>query len=157
MKKTNRREFVKNVSSAALAASIFPLTGSATTDSVVEKRVLGRTGEMVSIMGIGGFHIGHESVSDEDSIQIMRKSIDNGINFMDNAWSYQKGRSEELMGRALKDGYREKVLLMTKMRARTVDGVKEQLETFFTNSLLFVFFILISIYVEQFIMMLKIH
>lgn len=129
MKKTNRREFVKNVSSAALAASIFPLTGSATTDSVVEKRVLGRTGEMVSIMGIGGFHIGKDEVSDEVSIEIMRKSIDNGINFMDNAWSYQKGRSEELMGRALKDGYRKKVLLMTKMRARTVDGVKEQLET----------------------------
>lgn len=129
MKKTNRREFVKNVSSAALAASIFPLTGSTVTNTLVEKRILGRTGEKVSIMGIGGFHIGQEKVLDDVAIEIMRKSIDNGINFMDNAWSYQKGRSEELMGRALKDGYREKVLLMTKMRARNVEGVKKQLET----------------------------
>ena len=93
------------------------------------KRVLGRTGEKVSLLTTGGFHIGLESMTEEESVAIIRTSIDNGVNFLDNAWVYQDGRSERYMGKALKDGYRKKVLLMTKILARDVEGAKEQLET----------------------------
>ena len=128
MRKTNRRIFIKNISSATVAASIFPITANSALSGEIPKRILGRTGEKVTIIGIGGYHIGVDTLTDEKAIELIRKSIDIGVNFMDNAWTYHKGRSEEIMGRALKDGYREKVLLMTKMKARTVDGVKEQLE-----------------------------
>jgi predicted aldo/keto reductase-like oxidoreductase len=129
MKKTNRREFVRNISSVALGASILPLTSAKSKTMSLPKRVLGRTGEKVTILGIGGFHVAADFVTDEVAIQIIRTSIDRGVNFMDNAWSYQKGRSETLMGQALKDGYRKKVLLMTKLMARTVEDAKKQLET----------------------------
>lgn len=129
MKKTNRREFVRNISSVALGASILPLTSAKSKTLSLPKRVLGRTGEKVTILGIGGFHVAADFVTDEVAIQIIRTSIDRGVNFMDNAWSYQKGRSETLMGQALKDGYRKKVLLMTKLMARTVEDAKKQLET----------------------------
>jgi predicted aldo/keto reductase-like oxidoreductase len=129
MKKTNRREFVKNISSAALATSFFPLTSGKNIPGDLPKRVLGRTGEKVTILGIGGFHVAADFVAEEVAIEIIRSAIDRGVNFMDNAWSYQKGRSETLMGKALKDGYRKKVLLMTKLMARTVEEAKIQLET----------------------------
>lgn len=129
MKKTNRREFVKNISSAALATSFFPLTSGKNIPIELPKRVLGRTGEKVTILGIGGFHVAADFVTDEIAIQIIRTAIDRGVNFMDNAWSYQKGRSETIMGQALKNGYRKKVLLMTKLMARTVEDAKKQMET----------------------------
>jgi predicted aldo/keto reductase-like oxidoreductase len=69
-----------------------------------------------------------ESLSDEQGIEIIRAAIDRGVNFLDNAHVYNDGRSETLMGLALRDGYREKVLLMTKLRDRTLEGVKQQLE-----------------------------
>lgn len=125
----NRREFVKNISSVAIASTMLPLLGGKKIESELPKRVLGRTGEMVTILGMGGFHFAADFVTDEIALQIIRTSIDRGINFMDNAWSYQNGRSETLMGQALKDGYREKVLLMTKLMARTVEDAKIQIET----------------------------
>lgn len=129
MIKTNRREFVKNISGMAIAASILPLMSSKSAELSIPQRTLGRTGEKITILGIGGFHLGADIVTDEIAIQIIRTAIDQGVNFMDNAWSYQNGRSETLMGLALKDGYRQKVLLMTKLMARTVDEAKKQLET----------------------------
>jgi len=129
MIKTNRREFVKNISGMAIAASFLPLMSSKNAEFSIPQRTLGRTGEKISILGLGGFHVGADIVTDEIAIQIIRTAIDRGVNFMDNAWSYQKGRSETLMGLALKDGYREKVLLMTKLMARTVEEAKKQLET----------------------------
>lgn len=130
--KSDRRTFLKNVSSLAVGATILPFYARANSNIPSERpkmRVLGRTGEMVSALGIGGHHIGDKKVTDDVAIQIMRSAIDRGVNFMDNAWFYKKGRSEELMGRALLDGYREKVLLMTKVKARTLDMAKEQFET----------------------------
>jgi predicted aldo/keto reductase-like oxidoreductase len=91
-------------------------------------RVLGKTGEKVSLLCLGGAHIGGKEVTDEDSIAIMRTAVDEGVNFFDNAWAYHNGRSELLMGRALKDGYRDKVFLMTKGQARDAAGAQRFLE-----------------------------
>ena len=79
-------------------------------------RILGHTGQKVSAIGLGGFHIGAR-MTEAESIQIIRYAIDNGITFMDNCWDYNEGASEIRMGKALKDGYRNKVFLMTKIDA----------------------------------------
>jgi len=88
-------------------------------------RQLGTTGEKVSIVGIGGYHLGRPG--ERESIGIIRAAIDNGVNFMDNSWSYNEGESEFRMGKALKDGYRQKVFLMTKVDGRTGKAATEQL------------------------------
>lgn len=90
-------------------------------------RTLGATGERASVIGLGGFHIGRVK-DDNEAIRLMRAAIDNGVNFMDNCWDYNGGRSEELMGRALRDGYRDKVFLMTKVDGRTRQSAAEQLD-----------------------------
>ncbi|HEY2826071.1 MAG TPA: aldo/keto reductase, partial [Pirellulales bacterium] len=90
-------------------------------------RQLGRTGEEVSLIGIGGFHIG--DVKDEsEAIKIIRTAIDRGVTFMDNSWDYHDGESERRMGKALKDGYRDKVFLMTKIDGRTKKSAAQQLD-----------------------------
>ena len=96
-------------------------------NSEIPLRVLGRTGEKVSAIGLGGFHIGGR-MTEAESIQIMRYAIDNGITFMDNCWDYNEGASEIRMGKALKDGYRNKVFLMTKIDAHTAKASNKQLE-----------------------------
>ena len=107
----NRREFLK----AAAASSLFPsaLWGRdiSATIGEMQYRTLGHTGENVSIVGVGGAHIGASGVSEGESQRIIRTAIDNGINFMDNSWSYNGGQSEIRMGKALRDGYRQKVFL----------------------------------------------
>ena len=133
MGRTNRRTFVKNISGLALGASLMPWSCKPGKSSKIQTRVLGRTGEKVTLLGIGGYHMAEDHVTDEQGIEIVRTAIDRGINFMDNAWAYQNGRSESLMGQALRDGYREKVLLMTKLRARTLEEIKVQLETCLTR------------------------
>ena len=90
-------------------------------------RTLGRTGERVSAIGMGGFHIGQPKLTDDDSIKLIRAAIDGGINFMDNSWDYNKGQSEVRMGKALKDGYRQKVFLMTKLDGRTKEEATKQI------------------------------
>ncbi|MHB1004201.1 MAG: aldo/keto reductase [Chloroflexota bacterium] len=90
-------------------------------------RTLGRTGERVSAIGIGGGHIGR-ATSDEEAIRIIRTAVDNGITFMDNCWDYHGGKSDERMGKALRDGYRQKVFLMTKIDGQTKESALRQLE-----------------------------
>jgi aryl-alcohol dehydrogenase-like predicted oxidoreductase len=90
-------------------------------------RELGRTGERVSLVGIGGWHLGLKYVEQETAIRIVREAIDRGVNFMDNCWDYNKGVSEQRMGKALQDGYREKVFLMTKIDGRTKKIAAEQI------------------------------
>lgn len=90
-------------------------------------RELGKTGERVSAIGLGGFHIGKQPDAKE-SIHLIRQAIDHGITFMDNCWDYNGGISEVRMGQALRDGYRNKVFLMTKMDGRTKDAYNKQLE-----------------------------
>ncbi len=70
-------------------------------------RQLGRTGEEVSLIGVGGFHIGVQK-DEAESIKIIRSTIDAGVTFMDNSWDYNGGASEERMGKALRDGYRKR-------------------------------------------------
>ncbi|MGB8580796.1 MAG: aldo/keto reductase [Candidatus Sulfotelmatobacter sp.] len=92
-------------------------------------RTLGRTGERVSVIGMGGFHIAQHGLTEDDSIRLVRAAIDRGITFMDNSWDYNEGQSELRMGKALKDGYRHKVFLMTKIDGRTKDLARKQIET----------------------------
>lgn len=91
-------------------------------------RSLGGTQEMVSVIGIGGAHIGMESVDEKLAIRIVRTAIDRGITFMDNCWDYHDGRSEVRMGKALRDGYRERVFLMTKIDGRSRKEAARQLD-----------------------------
>jgi aryl-alcohol dehydrogenase-like predicted oxidoreductase len=90
-------------------------------------RELGRTGVEVSIIGLGGHHIGRQK-EEQESIEIIRAAIDAGINFMDNCWDYHDGGSEVRMGKALQDGYRQKVFLMTKIDGRTKKAAAQQLD-----------------------------
>jgi len=91
-------------------------------------RVLGRTGERVSAIGLGGWHLGLKHVDEPLSIRIVRTAIDRGISFMDNSWDYNEGQSELRMGKALRDGYREKVFLMTKIDGRSKRAAAQQLD-----------------------------
>jgi aryl-alcohol dehydrogenase-like predicted oxidoreductase len=90
-------------------------------------RELGTTGERVSAIGMGGYHLGKQKDSAE-SIQLLHSGIDRGITFLDNCWDYNDGISEVRMGQALRNGYRQKVFLMTKMDGRTADEYNKQLE-----------------------------
>ncbi len=89
-------------------------------------RPLGRTGEIVSLIGIGGSHIGKPD--EDEGVRIIRTAIDRGVNFMDNCWDYSDGKCEERMGRALRDGYRDKVFLMTKIDGRTRASAARQID-----------------------------
>jgi predicted aldo/keto reductase-like oxidoreductase len=90
-------------------------------------RTLGQTGERVSIIGIGGFHLS-KPADPQLAIRIVRTALDSGINFLDNSWDYGEGESERRMGNALRDGYREKAFLMTKIDGRTAASAAEQLD-----------------------------
>src|SRR5947209_12667182 len=90
-------------------------------------RQFGRTSEEVSLIGLGGHHIGRQK-EEKESIAIIRAAIDAGITFMDNCWDYHDGGSEVRMGKALKDGYRRKVFLMTKIDGRTRQAAAAQLD-----------------------------
>lgn len=91
-------------------------------------RTLGRTGERVSAIGLGGWHIGFKTQTEALSIRIIRSAIDRGINFLDNSWDYNEGASEIRMGKALRDGYRNKAFLMTKIDGRSKSEASRQLD-----------------------------
>ena len=93
-------------------------------------RPLGRTGELVSAIGMGGFHIGKTVLGDEEATRLIHQAIDRGITFMDNCWDYNEGRSELRMGLALdQGGYRDKVYLMSKMDGRSKAEATQQIDT----------------------------
>jgi aryl-alcohol dehydrogenase-like predicted oxidoreductase len=95
--------------------------------SDIPYRALGRTGEKVSAIGVGGYHLG--LIDDEkESIRIVRAAIDRGINFLDNCWDYNNGKSEIRMGKALKDGYRDRAFLMTKVDGRSKKAAAKQID-----------------------------
>jgi aryl-alcohol dehydrogenase-like predicted oxidoreductase len=91
-------------------------------------RTLGSTGEKVSAIGVGGWHLSLKHVDENLSLRIVRTAIDRGVNFMDNSWDYQSGESERRMGKALLDGYRERAFLMTKIDGRTKKEAAKQLD-----------------------------
>lgn len=103
------------------------MTSSEVISRPIPRRPLGSTGEMVSLLAVGGHAIG-KPADPKTGIRIIRTAIDNGVSFLDNAWEYHNGRSEEIMGKALQDGYREKVILMTKNHGRDYDTYRKQLD-----------------------------
>jgi diketogulonate reductase-like aldo/keto reductase len=132
----DRRDFLKTASTAAGAAAtqqfLTPMLQAAeqTRDagSEMHYRPLGRTGERVSVIGMGGYHLGNNSLDEHGAVQLMRQAIDRGITFMDNCWDYNDGVSEVRMGKALADGYRNKVFLMTKIDGRTKEAAAKQID-----------------------------
>jgi aryl-alcohol dehydrogenase-like predicted oxidoreductase len=120
-----RRQFLELTTASAVAAG--GLAWAAEARDGIPYRVLGRTGEKVSLVGVGGAHIGQQS-DEQESLRIIRAALDRGINFLDNSWDYNDGKSEERMGKALKDGYRQKAFLMTKIDGRTKESAARQLD-----------------------------
>jgi predicted aldo/keto reductase-like oxidoreductase len=124
-------EFLKQVAwgtcVAGLSPAILTQVSPASLEGNLPRRTLGKTGEQVSILGLGGWHLGSIS-DDQNAIRLVRTAVDQGVTFMDNAWEYHRGRSEEIMGRALKDGYRQKVFLMTKHHGRDKQTALQHLE-----------------------------
>ncbi|MHC5765260.1 MAG: aldo/keto reductase [Nostoc sp.] len=99
-----------------------------TSNSEMQYRVIGSTGEKVSAIGLGGWHISLKHVDEQLAIRIVRTAIDRGITFMDNSWDYNDGASEIRMGKALRDRYRDKVFLMTKIDGRSKKEAAKQLD-----------------------------
>jgi predicted aldo/keto reductase-like oxidoreductase len=121
----NRRRFLQTAAVSAFATS-FRSHGAQAQTAALPTRTLGRSGEKISLVGLGGYHIG---VPDEqEAIRIVRTALDNGLNFLDNCWDYNDGQSEVRMGKALRDGYRQKAFLMTKIDGRTKKAAAQQLE-----------------------------
>jgi len=102
--------------------------GEVTGRNGVPYRTLGKTGEQVSAIGLGGWHLGLKHVDEPLSIRIVRAAIDRGINFLDNCWDYNEGASEIRMGHALRDGYRDRAFLMTKIDGRSRAEATRQLD-----------------------------
>jgi len=102
-----------------MSARIGRKAWGADTKNSIPLRTLGHTGEKVSVVGIGGYHLGKPGVEAEEGIRIVRTALDQGVNFLDNCWDYNGGESELRMGKALRDGYRQKAFLMTKIDGRT--------------------------------------
>lgn len=131
--KQSRREFLGKTSAGIAGASLGgrllksrELPGAEAHDGV-PYRPLGRTGERVSCVGLGGYHIGIQRTVAE-SVRIIRTALDSGINFLDNCWDYNGGESEIRMGQSLRDGYRQKAFLMTKIDGRTHALAAHQLD-----------------------------
>ncbi|HJT32193.1 MAG TPA: aldo/keto reductase [Pirellulales bacterium] len=124
-----RREFLKTTAASVALAGLGDYVLAAQEDSSdgLPKRPLGKTGEKVSILCLGGWHLG--AIDEKDAIALMHEAIDQGLTFFDNAWDYHDGGSEEVMGKALAEGgRRDKVFLMTKNCARDREGSMKHLE-----------------------------
>lgn len=123
-----RRDFIRSAIAAGLVAGIGEHAwGAETRRGDMIYRQFGRTGEQISAIGLGGFHIGIPD-DEQEGIRLIRRAIDSGITFMDNCWDYHDGGSEIRMGKALRDGYREKVFLMTKFDGRTKASAAKQID-----------------------------
>ncbi len=130
-----RRDFLKSAAAAAVVAGSASAASNTQPSAPTPRpqspdmiyRQLGTTGETVSAIGMGGFHLGKQKEASE-SINLIHSGIDRGITFMDNSWDYNDGISEVRMGQALRNGYRDKVFLMTKIDGRTAKEYDKQLE-----------------------------
>jgi uncharacterized protein len=123
----DRRNFLKTAAATTIMTSLSKKLAHATDSVTVPTRVLGHTGEKISMVGLGGYHLGMQS-DEQESIRIMRTGLDSGITFLDNCWDYNNGQSEIRMGKALRHGYRQKAFLMTKIDGRTKQAATQQLE-----------------------------
>lgn len=119
MSKLNRRE--------VMAALPLAASGLSAATGEIPYRPLGATGTKVSVIGVGGHHIGRPK-DEALGIGIIRTALDSGVNFLDNCWDYHDGGSEVRMGKALRDGYRDKAFLMTKIDGRTKESAAKQID-----------------------------
>ena len=94
----------------------------------IPHRPLGSTGAMVSMIGLGGYHIGSRKLSTDEAVELIQAAVDNGITFLDNSWDYHNGDSESRVGKALKGGYRERAFVMTKIDGRSRKEADKQLD-----------------------------
>jgi len=147
-----RRDFISNGAAAALmsggigsteaqtsasasgtAASLIPrvtASNAGTMKGEMLYRELGSTGVQVSLIGMGGAHLGLAEVEEDLAMRLIHEGLDRGINFLDNSWDYNEGRSEERVGKALSQGgYRQKAFVMTKLDGRTKEVAANQIET----------------------------
>ena len=93
-------------------------------------RRFGRTSEMISAIGLGGFHLGKKALTDLEAVRLVHEAVDRGITFLDNCWDYNQGKSELRVGAALSQGgYRDRVFLMTKIDGRSKAEAAEQIDT----------------------------
>lgn len=122
-----RRHFMRLSVETLAIMSVSPSAIGNEMRNDIPYRSLGRTGEKVSIVGLGGYHIGIQQ-DEQESIRIIRTALDSGINFLDNSWDYNNGVSEIREGKALKNGYREKAFLMTKIDGRTKKSAESQID-----------------------------
>jgi uncharacterized protein len=122
-----RRQFLEFAAAGIAAATIGHEAWADSPKQDIPYRTLGRTGEKVSVVGLGGYHLGRPGVAEDESLRIVRKALDEGINFLDNCWDYNGGESEIRVGRALRDGYRKKAFLMTKIDGRNKATAETQL------------------------------
>src|SRR6201988_777079 len=123
----SRRAFLGMTGASLLMARTLSASAAAEAKNGIPYRPLGRTGEKVSLVGLGGYHLARQSDTAE-SIRIIRTGLDSGMNFLDNCWDYNGGQSEIRMGKALRDGYRNKAFLMTKIDGQTGKAATQQLE-----------------------------
>jgi uncharacterized protein len=126
----NRPAFVvAAIASLAGATALRHAVEAAPAAAEIPKRRLGRTDEQVSLIGMGGAHLGGSGLSERESIRLMHRGIDRGITFLDNCWDYNGGESERRMGKALaSSGYRDRVFLMTKIDGHTKSAAAQQLD-----------------------------
>lgn len=129
-KSTNRRHFLKSAALGGAAGSLAGLLVNCNSPQdqarEIPRRILGKTGELVTMIGLGGWNMGR--ISDEgDALNLVAAALDRGINFFDTAWDYQDGESERRLGKGL-GNRRKAVFLMTKILARQAQGAEQQLE-----------------------------
>ncbi len=121
----SRRKFFLSALATSILSHI-PRSLASNNQQGMQYRILGSTGEKVSIIGLGGYHMGIPE--EAEGVDIVRSAVDSGINFMDNCWDYHDGESERRMGKALRDGYRDRVFLMTKIDGRDYKSAMKQIE-----------------------------
>jgi predicted aldo/keto reductase-like oxidoreductase len=125
-KGVSRREFVGTAAASLIFAGMYQPLAPVDSKNGIPYRTLGRTREKVSLVGLGGYHLGKQADAQE-SIRIIRTGLDEGVNFLDNCWDYNGGESEVRMGNALRNGYRQKAFLMSKIDGRTKAAATSQI------------------------------
>lgn len=127
----NRRTFLKSLAGTTAALTLNKTSLSAASNSdrlgdVLPKRKLGRTGEYVTMLGTGGYHVG--LTTERDAQEVVEAALEGGVRFFDTAESYAKGTSEERYGKYLTPKYRDLIFLMTKSTGKNAKAVQEHLE-----------------------------
>jgi len=124
-----RRDFIRTTAAAVILASLShgPVLAAAPPGGIPLRR-FGRTDDHISALGVGGAHLNMGGLSEADSIKVVRTMMDAGVNFLDNSWDYSDGETERRMGLALRDGYRARAFLMTKVDGRSAKVATAQLD-----------------------------